>query len=94
MNPKVNGKRQATLSRFFTPTKKAPSLDFADVNGNAKGSKRPSDEVKEVQKRHKVDEDQGLDQTGSAFKAPSDDEEYVEPAEELVTKVGKCGLLL
>ncbi|RKP31999.1 hypothetical protein METBISCDRAFT_12979 [Metschnikowia bicuspidata] len=87
MKPKVNGKRQATLSRFFTPTKKAPSLDFADVNGNAKGSKRPSDEVKEVQKRHKVDEDQGLDQTGSTFKAPSDDEEYVEPAEELVTNV-------
>lgn len=58
MKHKIDGKKQATLSRFFTPTKSKPEVSPVAVNANANGAKsvkRTSDESTEVPKRLRAD---------------------------------------
>lgn len=40
MSSRPNGKKQATLSRFFTPSKKPPLNTISDINENGSSSKR------------------------------------------------------
>lgn len=44
MSSRPNGKKQATLSRFFTPTKKLPAIPSFDPNNGRLSSKRKIDE--------------------------------------------------
>lgn len=60
MKHRIDGKKQATLSRFFTPTKDIPKISPVAFNGNSiatNSAKRKSDGTTDGLKRPKADTD-------------------------------------